>query len=155
MKNFAAAVLFVCIGFLTIEAEAYANNNCFTTLGQCQSTCSTRCSGKTFTTNLNVKHCNDNLLDNLNILGSIPLVSNILDIVLCLLDELGLLFGVIPSDCLSTYTGLFCFIQFIATEQWFSIFLPCDTLGQLYQYLAAPLDAKICPMINKSDTWQH
>ena len=122
MKNFAAAVLFVCIGFLTIEAEAYANNNCFTTLGQCQSTCSTRCSGKTFTSNLNVKHCNDNLLDNLNILGSIPLVSNILDIVLCLLDELGLLFGVIPSDCLSTYTGLFCFIQFIATEQCFSIF---------------------------------
>ena len=109
MKNFAAAVLFVCISFLTIEAEAYTNSDCYTTLAQCQSNCPTNCS-------LDVNNCNDNLIAKLNIFGSIPLVSTILDLVLCLLDELALLFGVISSDCLSNYTGLFCFIGFIAIE---------------------------------------
>ena len=42
------------------------------------------------------------------------------------------------------------------SEQWLStLYLPRDTLGQLYQYLAAPLDDKIPLKVNKSNNWWH
>lgn len=34
-------------------------------------------------------------------------------------------------------------------------FLSCDTLGELYQNLALPLDAKIVLKVNTSDNWWH
>ena len=36
-----------------------------------------------------------------------------------------------------------------------NLLLPCGTLDKLYQYLAAPLDAKIGLKVNKFDKWRH
>jgi len=46
-------------------------------------------------------------------------------------------------------------VREIRLEQCFSTFFPRGTLGYLYQYLAAPLDAKIGLKAYKSDNWRH
>ena len=43
----------------------------------------------------------------------------------------------------------------LVTSVFLNLLLPRGTLGQLFQYLALPLDAKIGLYVNKSNNWRH